>query len=735
MAEDAKLKASLEAGAVISGEQRSDEPTDELRERIESMILRGQMENEDWRPVIDEAYRYMYDDQLHDVPVKDNWSRVSANEIYPQMTQGLGFLANQPTKLVVRPDADNPSTATNILDQQLQWYYHKELKMDLRRIAAAQNGQLTGNYASKVLWNPHAEWDTGLDSQGVRVRPQRWVGRVEVHEIKIENAEFFWDPEATMLRKPEFEGTQRQVRVEEAVRMWGDFEETIRQGAMEEFLAARDPKKGASPQGVYQLSGAGFNAPGGDSVSAGGDKGVKRGPREGRVVGLMRGIKRWRDEAEHSAGSHSGAEKRPDAPADPRPQWVTITEIFFRDDEMETVEEEDRIEDEAVLKDLGLVKEGRLWLDPNKLDAKGEPTPVSEDDWPMVTTERKQPVYPNGRHVLMAGDLIMNTEINDQKWTESEWPYVMGVNYLLPGTRRGLNSVVMAQPSQDFVNTAIIHFLEYIKKHGDPIVITEEGAVFGTSGAESLSAKLASRAGSIRVMQPNKLDRLKTLDPPRMTPAITQLFDVGSALLRDATGIQEIASGKAASGEQTATEANTLAATSRLRVAMLLNFLNDWTLQIMQRVANLSQKYQTPGDIIRIVGEEDAQGVHELKAEDFEARFHLDLEVGSLLPFDEEREQAKAMTLYEIIGMPYMPRVLEAFKVKDPEALLQVIPIWQELEAALIAAQEAGDEGGGGQAPPAPEGPPATAETAPEAAVAAGEEGDGFDPDAEIPIE
>ncbi|MDK1104159.1 MAG: hypothetical protein QGD93_11180, partial [Actinomycetota bacterium] len=286
--EDAILRASLKAGAEIAGEQSDDEDVIELRERLEFMIRVGTGENGDWQLVIDEGYRYMYDDQLHDVPTKDDWERVSTNQIYGQMSQGLGFLANQPTKLIVRPDADNPSTATSVYDQHLQWYYHQELKMDMRRIAAAQNGQLTGNYAVKVLWNPHAEWDSGLDSQGVRIRPQRWVGRAEVHELKIENGEFFWDPEATQTRRPEFEGTIRQVRVEEAVRKWGDFKETIREGARVELAESRKPTN--DPRGVFQWRGAAFNAPGGDSVTVGGDAGhVKQAKREGRLVKLMRG--------------------------------------------------------------------------------------------------------------------------------------------------------------------------------------------------------------------------------------------------------------------------------------------------------------------------------------------------------------------------------------------------------------------------------------------------------------
>jgi len=64
---------------------------------------------------------------------------------------------------------------------------------------------------------------------------------------------------------------------------------------------------------------------------------------------------------------------------------------------------------------------------------------------------------------------------------------------------------------------------------------------------------------------------------------------------------------------------------------------------------------------------------------DFQAKFDLKLEVGTALPHDEDKKKNEGMTLFQMVGPAFLPRLLEAFNVRDPEELLQGNEIAQAL--------------------------------------------------------
>jgi hypothetical protein len=117
------------------------------------------------------------------------------------------------------------------------------------------------------------------------------------------------------------------------------------------------------------------------------------------------------------------------------------------------------------------------------------------------------------------------------------------------------------------------------------------------------------------------------------------------------------------------------------------------------------QYYLEPGDILRIVGEEHGEQVLQATGDLLVADLDLQIESVTDLPYDQQRNQEMAVALYEIIGLPYLDRLLEAFEVKDAEELLQRIPIWMQLQEMIAQAEAAEQEA---EAQPAGGGPPQT---------------------------
>jgi hypothetical protein len=129
-----------------------------------------------------------------------------------------------------------------------------------------------------------------------------------------------------------------------------------------------------------------------------------------------------------------------------------------------------------------------------------------------------------------------------------------------------------------------------------------------------------------------------------------------------------------------------------MRVAMQSILLDEFTIAVFERVVELVKTYLTPGQMVRIIGEDGEEGVQALQQSDFDAQFDLDLDVGRALPFDEEREQAKSAELMELIGPipPIIERVLDAYGVRDKDEVIMLMQTQGVLEE-IGEAMEAGD--------------------------------------------
>ncbi len=71
-----------------------------------------------------------------------------------------------------------------------------------------------------------------------------------------------------------------------------------------------------------------------------------------------------------------------------------------------------------------------------------------------------------------------------------------------------------------------------------------------------------------------------------------------------------------------------------------------------------------------------------------DARFDIDLDVGRALPHDDEREQMRAKELFELIGMPVIEKLLEAYDVKDKDEIILKIDAAAFMEQVTAAIQK-----------------------------------------------
>jgi hypothetical protein len=282
---------------------------------------------------------------------------------------------------------------------------------------------------------------------------------------------------------------------------------------------------------------------------------------------------------------------------------------------------------------------------------------------------------------------------------------VIGVNYTLPHTWRGLNDVEIPKPMQDWVNETSADLGAYIEFHALPITKVEEGAVQNCPNNQNVADKLRVGPASFWKVSPGKAGAVVREGPPPMSETVFSIYETMSRELRDQTGVQEIAMGRQASGGITATEALRLETNTRLRMSLQARHEDAFILDIMLRTHELAVANMTPGQLVRIAGEDVASRMMAIPEEAFDVEFDMELKTTTGLPFDEERKKQEAMQLFQIIGPPYLEELLKAFQVENREKVLSSVQAWAMIQQAMAAQEQVAKAGLG--APPGPPSLPA----------------------------
>ena len=145
--------------------------------------------------------------------------------------------------------------------------------------------------------------------------------------------------------------------------------------------------------------------------------------------------------------------------------------------------------------------------------------------------------------------------------------------------------------------------------------------------------------------------------------------------IKDQTGMQNVGMGREGQPGQTATESVNLQTNSRLRTAMQSIFLDDFTLRFMGQVHELLRRNMDPQDRLRIIGEEGGPLIASMDPTQVDAKFDLKMEITPTLPFDEQRRQQNAVQMFQLLGMPYLKRLLEAYDGEVPQAMEDLLTL------------------------------------------------------------
>ncbi|MBE3042177.1 hypothetical protein IMZ48_06270 [Candidatus Bathyarchaeota archaeon] len=623
-----------------------------MNSRLDDMVDAGRDDNETWQAMGDDARNYVYGNQLHRMGFRDGWERPQFNYLYPAMMQQLAMLYARKPLLLAEAQEPQDAEAAKVWQGLLRFQFENDLEMADKMFAAIMDGWVYGHYVARVLWEDKVEW---LDAK------KQWKGGPQVNLMA---PEFFGcDPEAERATRREagFVYGHRRVLVSYLLERYPKFKDAIE---VEARSKSTDPES-ATGQLLRAVSGDTRT-----TQSDGDQAGQEIRDREARLVNAMR--------------NRMGFDRADTDVRDKKtglPRYVTILEAFFHEGGTKGGKIEEPVPAEE------LVASGEFYADETQqvyLAADGDLGMAGDllrpEVWPIRVVQewKDEPLWPNGRRILRVGDkCILNPREEEQRWEFKEWPFVVGVLQPLPHTWHGLNGAELCLGLQDAVNEVGSHVSTWIKQFASPVNVTEEGAIASTPG--KVAQKLKARAGAIIVMAKGAIDKFRRDPPPPMGAGMTDAYGMLTRELQDQTGSQEVARGRQAKGDATATEINELQRASKVRVSMAAMFQDKWAADVMRRVAELNAAYMEPGSTVRVLGEGAARVMAQLPADS--VAFDVKLGVGTALPFDQERTRQKLVELYTLLGdsgVAILPQLLAAFEIENPEKVLGQVQGYQQ---------------------------------------------------------
>ena len=625
---------------------------------------------DEWSGVYRDGMNYVFGNQLADSAVKDGWERVQLNKVFPAITQEQALLTQRRVTVKAMPFEEGDAEGSKLWEPVLQWQFDKGLDVPGVGILGIADGKTHGRWIGKVWWDKWASWD-GEES--------KWMGGLRLSLLRPEHVYIHssndnaHDPDDA-----EYIVEYERVRLDVLKRRYPKLVDKI------DEEATKGPRQGPAsdrPQSLEESITGTYPDDWQTTTTAfvtGTETDKQRAATESRLVGLL------------AADTEVSEIGRTTLPGDARDVWLAHFYMRDRTTRTQTVVDHRYTGDE-------LIEQGRAMLQPDgaagdEAAALGiEPPmvyintetgePFTEADWPEERREVEAPVYQPYRYICRLGEVMLE----DTPWPFEDHPYAVGINHPLPHTTQGLNGVELVRGLQDLVNSLGRHLATYIEYFADPVTLVEEGAVANVSGNDDVASHIPSGPGAIWTLNPGAIagGKIKRLDPSSMSGIIMSIYNLYTDQLEDVTGVHDIALGRQGS-EMTATQALSLETNTKLRTALQWILMQAWYVRVVSRAAAMDREYMEVGQRVRIAGEGSAQ-MMALDATQFDAKYDLRLQVATDLPFDRDTRKAEARELYEILGIPFLEQLLDAYERKDKDEILANAQAYQAMMAAVEA--------------------------------------------------
>lgn len=258
-------------------------------------------------------------------------------------------------------------------------------------------------------------------------------------------------------------------------------------------------------------------------------------------------------------------------------------------------------------------------------------------------------------------------------------PYHILTDIDVPGQVWGRSSLQYAGPAQNLMRSLDSATLEAVKAHGVARMVLPAGAKISEDSLSNSSVEV------IQMESDAITGDIKFISPPGMPPAMTELRNNMRAGVDDVMGVNESMFGQQ-SREQSGFAMQYAVNQGSMIRRRLFNKYVMYIESLYKGLLRLAIQHWDDDHTIRILGNENAFDIVELKGIDLDGGYEIVTEYGTSLPLDPQArrdELLKLMPVFEKAGLD--PKVLvENLKLAELESTQDILEMSRDRMKEII---------------------------------------------------
>lgn len=216
------------------------------------------------------------------------------------------------------------------------------------------------------------------------------------------------------------------------------------------------------------------------------------------------------------------------------------------------------------------------------------------DELGNVTREEGALKYPNGKKVVIAGDIWLNPDDCHNPFEDGEFPYVMVPNYLQSDSFFPQGDVEYLIEINNDINKIVSRLNDYIRHTCHTTIVYDDECNIKEDTLENLEAALVKK---------NKGGDFTVNAPPPWPQSIFQWLDTCKSDLEIISGIREVLQGRPASSGQSGVALGKLQEFALARIRKKARNVDVAIKQVGEKFISRMKQYYTDTRQIRITGD------------------------------------------------------------------------------------------------------------------------------------
>jgi len=172
-------------------------------------------------------------------------------------------------------------------------------------------------------------------------------------------------------------------------------------------------------------------------------------------------------------------------------------------------------------------------------------------------------------------------------------------------------------------------------------------------------------------MKEGRISGLQDDPPANISGDVYRFYEINVSDMENAAGLSGVSMGRTPTKNASATEIHALERAGQGRVGMASALFDEFVARLYYLMAQEMQKHYDIQKIVRVLGESGMQRAITISQKHKTVKFDVEVEAGSTLPYDKEAKKVHARELFGILGVPYLPDLLDAYEVRNKDEMLQ----------------------------------------------------------------